>query len=128
MCQRYYETSYYPGYAVPTNACPNYVNISIGNGSQNYIGASGGSNSQTVGHIFYRVNKRSQAPSVVTYSYSSSTTGVASKGWSGTDLGASTAVVNVTSSFGFSIYNNSLSNATTDGYSLIIHYASNAEL
>jgi len=128
LCQRYYETSYYPGYAVPTNACPNYVNISIGNGSQNYIGSSGGSNSQTVGHIFYRVNKRSQAPSVVTYSYSSSTTGVASKGWSGTDLGASTAVVNVTSSFGFSIYNNSLSNATTDGYSLIIHYASNAEL
>jgi len=128
LCQRYYETSYYPGYVVPTNACPNYVHISIGNASQSYVGAAGAGNAQTTGYVYYRVNKRIQAPTVVTYSYSASTTGVASKGWTGADLSASTAIVNNTASFGFSIYNNSGSTATVDGFSIMIHYTSYAEL
>jgi hypothetical protein len=127
LCQRYYETSYNQGstpQVVPTNTANSYTFLSSGS---NTIGGGSGTAQQTMGPYFYKVTKRA-VPTLTIYSYTSSTTGVASNGWTGSDLAASTGSLGDNYAYGFTIINLSGGNVTTGGYGIIFGFASSAEL
>jgi hypothetical protein len=127
LCQRYYETSYNQGgnpQSTPTNTPNSYMFLSVGSNT-----FAGGTNAaqQIVGPLFYKVTKRA-LPTVTIYSYTSSTTNVASNGWTGSDLAASTGSLGDTYLYGFDVCNKSGSNASTGGYGIIFGYSASAEL
>jgi hypothetical protein len=127
LCQRYYENSYNQGntpQAVPTNFANSYAFLAVGSNT-----FAGGVNAaqQTVGPLFYKATKRA-APTVTIYSYTSSTTSVASNGWTGADLAASTGSLGDNYTYGFTIINKNGSNASTGGYGIIFGFAASAEL
>ena len=127
LCQRYYETSYNQGstpQVVPTNTANSYTFLSSGS---NTIGGGSGTAQQTMGPYFYKVTKRA-VPTVTIYSYTSSATSVASNGWTGADLAASTGSLGDNYAYGFTLINSSGGNVTTGGYGIIFGYASSAEL
>jgi hypothetical protein len=125
LCQRYYEKSYAQATAVPTNAVSSYVVFGLG--TTTYYGGATGDVSQNLNTAFFKVTKRAN-PTVTTYSYTSSTTGVASNGWTGADLAAATATVAGSDTLGFNIYNGSGANRTVNPGSVIVHFAATAEL
>jgi len=122
-CQRYFETNF-SGVTIPTNNY-SYYSIAIV-GSNTYAGGAGASQ-QIVGPFTYRVTKRA-SPTVTIYSWSSSSTERVSNGWTGADFAANSGKLNISGYDGFSFYNNSGSNITTGGYSLIFNYTASAEL
>jgi len=123
LCQRYYETSYLDT-AVPTG--PFAGSLTVGVGSNTYGGGSGTAQ-QILGPIMFKVQKRA-TPTVTVYSFSSSTTGVVSNGWTGADFAANSGAVNAASAHKFEIYNNSGANISTGGYSVICNFAATSEL
>jgi len=125
LCQRYYEKSYAQATAVPTNAVSSYVVFGLG--TTTYYGGSTGDISQNLNTAFFKVTKRAN-PTVTTYSYTSSTTSVASNGWTGADLAAGTATVAGADTLGFNIYNASGANRTVNPGSVIVHFAASVEL
>ena len=123
LCQRYFETNF-SGVAIPTNS---YAYYSIATVGSNTYGGGSGVNQQILGPIMYRVTKRA-SPTVTIYSWSSSSTERVSNGWTGADFAANSGKLNISGYDGFSFYNNSGSNITTGGYSLIFNYTASAEL
>ena len=115
-CQRYYQKSYAQGTTVPTNA--QFVGVISGPGTSTL-------NNANFGFVKLPVVMRT-APTVTTYSYTSSTTSAISNG-AGTDQGASSGVAAGIGDGGFSINNNSGGTiTTTNGW--LIHYQASAEL
>jgi hypothetical protein len=125
LCQRYYETSYYPTAAVPTNSTGGAVVMGLG--SQTYFGTSSNLTSQSLSLFSFKVNKRA-APTTTIYSYTSSTTATVSDGWTGVDKSSNSGTINTSNFQGFAIYNGSGSNITVASYAVLFHYASTAEL
>jgi hypothetical protein len=123
MCQRYFETNF-SGVTIPTNNYAYYSTATVG--SNTYAGGAAASQ-QAVGPFTYRVTKRA-SPTVTIYSWSSSSTERVSNGWTGADFAANSGKLNISGYDGFSFYNNSGSNITTGGYSLIFNYTASAEL
>ena len=80
-----------------------------------------------MGPYFYKVTKRA-VPTLTIYSYTSSTTSMASNGWTGADLAASTGSPGDNYAYGFTVINLSGGNVTTGGYGIIFGFASSAEL
>ena len=122
-CQRYFETNF-SGVTIPQNTYSYYCIATVG--SNTYAGGAGASQ-QIVGPFMYRVTKRA-SPTVTIYSWSSSSTERVSNGWTGADFAANSGKLNISGYDGFSFYNNSGSNITTGGYSLIFNYTASAEL
>jgi hypothetical protein len=126
LCQRYYEKSYPQNVTVPTNAQAGAVICTLG--STTYVGSgSGGAFSQGLQTINFKVSKRAAA-TVTTYSYTSSTSGVASNHWSGADLAANTAAIAAADTNGFNIYNASGSSQTVNSYAVMIQFSATSEL
>jgi hypothetical protein len=125
LCQRYYEKSYAQATAVPTNAVSSYIVFNLG--TNTYYGGATGDVSQNLNTAFFKVTKRAN-PTVTTYSYTSSVTGVASNGWTGADLAAGTATVAQVDTLGFNVYNGSGSNRTVNPGAVIVHFAASVEL
>jgi hypothetical protein len=114
QCQRYYETSYNQGnteQVVPTNTPNSYVFLKTGT---NTIAGGTGTAQETMGPLFFKVSKRAN-PTVTLYSYTTSTTSMASNGWTGSDLAANTGSVGDTYKYGFTVINKSGGNVTTGG-------------
>jgi hypothetical protein len=114
-CQRYYQKSYNQGVTVPTN-------VSFG-------GSITGPSTSTVlnqsyGYIKFPVVMRI-APTVTTYSYTSSTTSVISNA-SGTDQAAGSGVASGIGDSGFGLYNSAATVTTTNGW--LIHFQASSEL
>jgi hypothetical protein len=122
-CQRYFETNF-SGVTIPQNSYAYYLNATVG--SNTYAGGAGTSQ-QIVGPFVYRVTKRA-SPTVTIYSWSSSSTERVSNGWTGADFAANSGKLNISGYDGFSFFNNSGSNITTGGYSIIFNYTASAEL
>ena len=122
-CQRYYEKSYPASSPVPTNAVLGPI-ISLG--TQTYAGGTG-ANQMLAGTVYFKVTKRA-APTMTIYSWTSSTVGAVSTGWTGADLAANTGNIGDAGINGFSIYNGSGSNVTTNGYAILFQFAASAEL
>jgi len=123
LCQRYYETNF-SGVTIPQNSYSYYTAATVG--SNTYAGGAG-ANQQILGPIMYRVTKRA-SPTVTIYSWSSSSTERVSNGWTGADFAANSGKLNISAYDGFSFYNNTGSNITTGGYSVIFNYTASAEL
>jgi hypothetical protein len=117
LCQRYYQTSYTGvGVAVPTNATAGYVPIpsaSVANGTQ-------------YAYIPFKQQMRA-SPTVTTYSYTSSTSSVASQ-LGGTDLAASSGVPAGSNTNHFWLSNSSGASITASGGGFLIHFAASIEL
>ena len=116
-CQRYYQKSYGQGVAVPTNSTAN--------------GIIGFSNTSTgtecyYGHIEFKVTMRA-APTVTTYSFTSSTTNVVSRKSDGQDQGTDSGVPIQINDSGFNLSNNTPGTISTAS-GAVIHYAASAEL
>jgi len=124
LAQRYYETSY-EGVKVPTNNTASTV-IS-GLGSTSYVGGGGGSTSQSLSSVAFKVTKRA-APTTTIYSYTSSTTGVVSNGWSGVDLTSGSGGLAAATTNNFNIYNASGASITVNSYAVLYHFSASAEL
>jgi hypothetical protein len=127
LCQRYYETSYNQGnteQVVPTNVPNSYAFLKTGT---NTIAGGSGTAQETMGPFFFKVSKRAN-PTVTIYSYTTSTTSMASNGWTGSDLAASTGSIGDTYKYGFTVINKSGGNVTTGGYGIIFGFAASAEL
>ena len=122
-CQRYFETNF-SGVAIPTNLYPYYTTAIVG--SNTYAGGANAAQ-QILGPIMYRVTKRA-SPTVTIYSWSSSSTERVSNGWTGADFAANSGRLNISAYDGFSFYNNTGSNISTGGYSVIFNYTASAEL
>ena len=122
-CQRYFETNF-SGVAIPTNFYSYYTAATVG--SNTYAGGANASQ-QILGPIMYRVTKRA-SPTVTIYSWSSSSTERVSNGWTGADFAANSGKLNISAYDGFSFYNNTGSNISTGGYSVIFNYTASAEL
>jgi hypothetical protein len=114
-CQRYYQKSYNQGVAVPTNS--SFGGVFSGPGT---LTATNGN----YGFVHFPVVMR-VAPTVTTYSYTSSTTSVISNA-TGTDQAAGSGVASGIGDAGFGIYNSAAAVTTTNGW--LIHYAASAEL
>jgi len=118
MCQRYYEKSYAPAVPVPTNASNNAYSgfpttVTIANGL-------------VFGVVSFKVQKRAD-PTVVTYSYASSTVSVTST-YAGTDQAAGSAGVSIPNVNNFNIYNGSGGTITPTSGGFVVHWAASAEL
>jgi hypothetical protein len=127
LCQRYYETSYNQGnteQVVPTNVPNAYVFLKTGT---NTINGGTGTAQETMGPLFFKVSKRAN-PTVTLYSYTTSTTSMASNGWTGADLAANTGSIGDTYKYGFTVINRSGGNVTTGGYGIIFGFSASAEL
>jgi hypothetical protein len=127
LCQRYYETSYNQGnteQVVPTNTPNSYVFLKTGT---NTIAGGAGTAQETMGPLAFKVTKRAN-PTLTIYSYTTSTTSMASNGWTGSDLAANTGSVGDTYKYGFTVVNKSGGNVTTGGYGIIFGFAASAEL
>jgi hypothetical protein len=122
-CQRYYEKSYPASSPVPTNTVLGPI-ISLG--TQTYAGGTG-ANQMLAGTVYFKVTKRA-TPTITIYSWTSSTVGAVSTGWTGADLAANTGTIGDAQINGFSIYNGSGSNVTTNGYAILFQFAASAEL
>jgi hypothetical protein len=114
-CQRYYQKSYNQGVTVPTNS--SFGGVFSGPGT---LTATNGN----YGFVHFPVVMR-VAPTVTTYSYTSSTTSVISNA-TGTDQAAGSGVASGIGDAGFGIYNSAAAVTTTNGW--LIHYAASAEL
>lgn len=123
LCQRYYETNF-SGVAVPTVSYSGY--LAYGLGTQTLFGGSG-SNSQVYGQVYFSIVKRTN-PTISIYSYTSNTLTSCSGAWLGNDLGAGTASINNSNRDGFSLYNSTGSNVTSNGYGVMFNFAASAEL
>ena len=123
LCQRYYEKSYPASSPVPTNTVLGPI-ISLG--TQTYAGGTG-ANQMLAGTVYFKVTKRA-TPTITIYSWTSSTVGAVSTGWTGADLAANTGTIGDATINGFSIYNGSGSNVTTNGYAILFQFAASAEL
>ena len=122
-CQRYYEKSYPASSAVPTGSV---LGTLISLGTQTYVGGTG-ANQMQAGQVYFKVTKRA-TPTVTIYSWTSSTVGAVSTGWTGADLAANTGTMGDATVNGFTIYNGSGSNVTTNGYAILFQFAASAEL
>jgi hypothetical protein len=122
-CQRYYEKSYPASSAVPTGSV---VGSLISLGTQTYAGGAG-ANQMLAGQVYFKVPKRA-SPTMTIYSWTSSTVGAVSTGWTGADLAANTGTLGDATVNAFSIYNGTGSNVTTNGYAILFQFAASAEL
>ena len=125
LCQRYYEKSYSTNVKVPTNTAGDYVTFSIGSTTYGY-NANGGF-SQNLDYVYFVVSKRT-TPTIVTYSYTSSTPNTASNAWTGADYASGSAAVAALGSNGFTIYNASGSTITVSPFAIGCHFSASAEL
>ena len=116
-CQRYFQTSY-QNVAIPTNTSGGYLFAPVGSATL--------TNGFLIGHVIFRQPMRA-TPTIQTYSYTSSTTGVVSSA-SGTDLTANSGVVNTVQPSGFILYNNSGAAITPNFGGFIFHWTASAEL
>jgi len=123
LCQRYYETNF-SGVAVPSVNYYGYVTYGLG--TQTLFGGSS-TNQQIYGQVYFCVVKRA-TPTISIYGYASNTLTSCSGGWSGNDLGAGTGTLNTAAKDGFSLYNSTGSNVTSNGYGVIFNFAASAEL
>jgi hypothetical protein len=124
LCQRYYETSY-EGVKVPTNNASSQIINGIG--STTYVGGGAGSVSQSLNSTTFKVTKRA-APTMVIYSYASSTTSTVSNGWSGADLASGSGTLGTANANSFNIYNATGSSITVNSYAVMFNYSASAEL
>ncbi len=117
LAQRYYQKSYDTGTAVPTNTTlPGVVSA-----HSTSVGIS-----HTYANVPFKVEMRT-APTVTTYSYTSSQTSRASNG-DGTDLAASSCIAAGAGTRSFYVYNNSGGSITPASGGFLFHYAASAEL
>jgi hypothetical protein len=118
LCQRYYEKSYAPAVPVPTNASNNaYSGFPI---------SGTVANGAVFGVVSFKVQKRAD-PTVVTYSYASSTVSVTTT-YSGTDQAAGSGTVSVPNVNNFNVFNNSGGTITPTSGGFVVHWAASAEL
>jgi hypothetical protein len=114
-CQRYYQKSYNQGVTVPTNS--SFGGSITGPSTSTVL-------NQSYGYIKFPVVMRI-APTVTTYSYTSSTTSVISNA-SGTDQAAGSGVASGIGDSGFGLYNSAATVTTTNGW--LIHFQASSEL
>ena len=117
LCQRYYQTSYSNGTAVPTNNSQGGIVVG---------GAPSVANLAFVAHVNFPVVMRI-SPTVAVASYTSSQANRVSDAYSGTDQGATSGNVVYIGSTGFSVYNTS-GVTMTSLLGFMFHYAAQAEL
>ena len=117
LCQRYYQTSYSNGTAVPTNN--SQPGIVVG-------GAPSVAHLAFVAHVKFPVVMRI-SPTVGVTSYTSSQANRVSDAYTGTDQGATSGNVAYIGSTGFSVYNTS-GVTMTSFLGFMFHYAAQAEL
>ena len=114
-CQRYYQKSYNQTVAVPTNS--SFGGVIAGPSTSTVL-------NQAYGYIKFPVVMRT-APTVTTYSYTSSTTSVISNA-AGTDQAAGSGVASGIGDGGFGLYNSAATVTTTNGW--LIHFQASSEL
>ena len=116
-CQRYFRSSYSQGVTIPTNS----TSAGIVTFSATSVLGNG-----TFGRVQFSTIMR-VSPTITTYSYVNSSTGVMSDFSTGANLSASSAAAYGTGTDGFNIYN--ASGGTAAGiYGFMCHYKADAEL
>ena len=116
-CQRYFRSSYSQGVTIPTNS----TSAGIVTFSATSVLGNG-----TFGRVQFSTIMR-VAPTITTYSYVNSSTGVMSDFSTGANLSASSAAAYGVGTDGFNIYN--ASGGTAAGiYGFMCHYKADAEL
>jgi len=118
LCQRYFEKSYDQSVKPFTAAANGYTTSTIGTNTM--------LSAQVHCSIFFAAEKRTSGPTMTCIGYSGGTS-VVSNGSSGTDLAASSGLLNTRSSRQASFYNNAGSLATNSG-AVIFHWTADAEL
>jgi hypothetical protein len=118
LCQRYYEKSYAPAVPVPTNASNNAYS--------GFPTSATIANGLIFGVVSFKVQKRAD-PTVVTYSYASSTVSATST-YSGTDAAAGSASVSIANVNNFNVVNSSGGTITPASGGFINHWAASSEL
>jgi hypothetical protein len=116
--QRYYAKSYAQGIAVPTNSQAGNVELAPAYGTV--------ANNAGFCNVKLPVIMRTQ-PSIAIYSFTNSTANVVTNN-TGTDLAASSGLVNYNQDRSFGVYNNSGAIITPTNGAFIFHWAASAEL